>query len=1176
MSYKSNLQSTVTGADAFFTICSKNFLAHARVLHNSVRPHYPSARFFVVLCDRVDGFFEPAQEPFEFVYLEELELPNLNDMAERYNITEFNTAVKPFAFSHLMDKHGFNSVIYLDPDLLLVDKMQELDTMLFEGAEAVLTPHILQPAEYDEVHDGKMLLFGIYNLGFLALRNTPSVRTFLSWWGRRLERHCIIQLDQGLFVDQKWADLLPAFVPGARVLHHPGYNVAYWNLPQRKITRNGNQWFANGQPLRFVHFSGNKIDDPNIFSRHSQQVTLESIGDLRHLLDYYREQVFSQGHQFYRKLPYAFSWDGEAGVNLHTPRSLDLAASESNSESVPLRRESTATIQQVKANNRMLARINVMRRALPLARRLSGGWLPLAKRAWGAYQRNGWGYVKAKVVELSGFQTLPALAPILKTSTVPGATIAATTRLNSPDNLSSAHGLLNKMRSYWKLARVASRMAGGWTALISKAVRILRQGGLATIRQRVNFVKSYAEVMLNPSMIETPSITTASLPAWMPRLLFIDWSTPRPDRDAGSLTAFHLMKIYVDLGYNVTFIPSDLQTLGEYTATIRELGVRCLHREDIGSISNHLQAEGEEYKFVLLCRAPIAALYIADIRKFAPNAKIILNTSDLHYLRDIREAELDGSEEKIEAAKAAKTWELNILRDCDVTIVMSQVEQEILKKELTNVNVDVRLIPLMFVETVYDCPPFEDRENILFIGGFPHLPNVDAVLYFCNEIFPLVRKASPNIQFHIIGNSPPPEILALANRPGVVVHGYIKDVSPIFQTCRLSVAPLRYGAGIKGKIGTSLAYGVPVVATSIAVEGMELDAGEHVLVADTPQQFADAIGHIYKSKDAWTRLSENGRDRMLQTYSPAAGHRRISALMRDINPQHKQIDLYSLRSFPEYDLLSRAIREDIRERASVERALIKHDQPNFYINGFCATCGCESMFNTSFMYSYETTEDGKPIPNWREHLDCVKCGFTNRIRAAMDMFYSRVRPSGDATIYITEQTTPLFGWLQERHPGITGSEYLGDVVPLGAMKDGLRNEDLTALTFPNNSFDHVLSFDVMEHVSDDIAALREVYRCLKPGGTFLFAAPFAKARKEKLVRARLLPDGSVEHIMPPEYHGNPVDQENGALCFRYFAWDLLDDMKAVGFKDPIVLHYWSRDFAYLGGEQFMFIGQRPV
>ena len=362
----------LAGPEAFFTICSKNFLAHARTLHKSVNLYYPKSRFFLVLCDRVEGFIEPTEEPFEFIYLEELNLPNLDEMAERYNITEFNTAVKPFAFLHLMNQYGFNSVVYLDPDLLLVSRMEELDSMLMEGAEAVLTPHILQPAEHDEVNDASMLLFGIYNLGFLALSNTSSVQNFLSWWGRRLEHHCIIQLDKGIFVDQKWADLLPAFVKDVYILHHPGYNVAYWNLPQRRITLSDDIWLANGQPLRFVHFSGSNIDDPNVFSRHSQQVTIDSIGELRYLLDYYREQVFEQGHQFYRKLPYAYNWEGELGENLHTPKTLDMSKSKENGE--PINSDSGSEESQNKGNRRKFDRLRIIWRALPLALRLSGGF----------------------------------------------------------------------------------------------------------------------------------------------------------------------------------------------------------------------------------------------------------------------------------------------------------------------------------------------------------------------------------------------------------------------------------------------------------------------------------------------------------------------------------------------------------------------------------------------------------------------------------------------------------------------------------------------------------------------------------------------------------------------------------------------------------------------------------
>jgi len=163
----------------------------------------------------------------------------------------------------------------------------------------------------------------------------------------------------------------------------------------------------------------------------------------------------------------------------------------------------------------------------------------------------------------------------------------------------------------------------------------------------------------------------------------------------------------------------------------------------------------------------------------------------------------------------------------------------------------------------------------------------------------------------VIGNAPPQEILDLSQVQGVVVHGYVQDISPMFRNCRLSIAPLRYGAGIKGKIGTSLAYGVPVVATSIAVEGMQVDANVHVLVADTPATFAKRVVELYKSKTQWEKMSRAGRRQMAKEYSPAAGLGRIADLMRNLNPEHLELDLCYLRSFEEYQTVAVAVGEDL-------------------------------------------------------------------------------------------------------------------------------------------------------------------------------------------------------------------------------------------------------------------------
>ena len=154
----------------------------------------------MALCDEIEGLDD---QPFEIIEMSELGISDLDGMIDRYNITELNTALKPFAFEHLFANKGYQSVVYLDPDILVVSRLVELENALSDSTDVVLTPHLLQPAEGMEMHDQRMLQFGIYNLGFVAFCNTEDARKAIAWWGRRLERECIIQLDQGLFVDQK-------------------------------------------------------------------------------------------------------------------------------------------------------------------------------------------------------------------------------------------------------------------------------------------------------------------------------------------------------------------------------------------------------------------------------------------------------------------------------------------------------------------------------------------------------------------------------------------------------------------------------------------------------------------------------------------------------------------------------------------------------------------------------------------------------------------------------------------------------------------------------------------------------------------------------------------------------------------------------------------------------------
>jgi SAM-dependent methyltransferase len=171
--------------------------------------------------------------------------------------------------------------------------------------------------------------------------------------------------------------------------------------------------------------------------------------------------------------------------------------------------------------------------------------------------------------------------------------------------------------------------------------------------------------------------------------------------------------------------------------------------------------------------------------------------------------------------------------------------------------------------------------------------------------------------------------------------------------------------------------------------------------------------------------------------------------------------------------------------------------------------------------------------------------------------------------------TPVHEWAKRRFRRAVGSEWLGAAVPLGEVNsDGIRNEDLTRLTFEDRSFELVVTLDVLEHVPAFQAALAECLRVLAPGGWLLLTCPFRTDLAKNLVRAVVLPDGSVEHREPPEYHGNPVSPE-GSLAYHHFGWELLDQLRSVGFEDVRACQYWSREYGYLGAEQVVFLARRP-
>jgi len=289
------------------TIVSKNYLPFARVLARSYTEHHPEARFFVLLVDRVDGCFEPATEPFELVDVASLGgIPDLAAFLFQYTVLEVNTAVKPFLLEHLLVEHRLERLLYLDPDILVLRRLEEVERALDQAA-IVLTPHLTAPLEDDRHPDELAILrSGAYNLGFIALADRPPVRDYLAWWQSRVRDRCVVRVEEGLFVDQKWVDLVPGMFEGVRILRDPGLNVAYWNLHCRRVTM-GAPPLVNGQPLAFFHFSGVEPDNLESVSKHQDRFRLADLGELRQLFERYRALLVDNGFREARSWPYAWA-----------------------------------------------------------------------------------------------------------------------------------------------------------------------------------------------------------------------------------------------------------------------------------------------------------------------------------------------------------------------------------------------------------------------------------------------------------------------------------------------------------------------------------------------------------------------------------------------------------------------------------------------------------------------------------------------------------------------------------------------------------------------------------------------------------------------------------------------------------------------------------------------------
>jgi GT2 family glycosyltransferase len=361
------------------------------------------------------------------------------------------------------------------------------------------------------------------------------------------------------------------------------------------------------------------------------------------------------------------------------------------------------------------------------------------------------------------------------------------------------------------------------------------------------------------------------------RILVVDHHLPMPDRDAGSLRMFHILCILRNLGHRVTFVPDNVANIPPYAGELQKRGIEVVHHPFIKSVRDYLERYGAEFDVTILSRCDFARKHIANVRRLAPRSRIIFDTVDLHFLRQHREADLTQDSAVRLSAQEKEHQEYELIDEADETWVVSNFEQELLQGERPDKSIE---IVSMIVDVPGSTTPFSLRRDFLFIGGFQHNPNIDAVLFFTKDIYPIVQARLPEARFYIIGDKAPPEVFALAS-DNVVVTGLQPDVRPYFDSVKLSIAPLRFGAGVKGKINQSMGFGVPVVATSVAVEGMDLNNREDILIADEPNEFAQAVIELYESEELWKKVSENGIAKTKALYSAEAAEKQLRRLFSD-------------------------------------------------------------------------------------------------------------------------------------------------------------------------------------------------------------------------------------------------------------------------------------------------------
>ncbi|MCP9817470.1 glycosyltransferase [Synechococcus sp. GreenBA-s] len=359
------------------------------------------------------------------------------------------------------------------------------------------------------------------------------------------------------------------------------------------------------------------------------------------------------------------------------------------------------------------------------------------------------------------------------------------------------------------------------------------------------------------------------------RALFLDHDTPRPDRDAGSHAALVEMELVQALGWKVTLLPANLAWLGAYTEDLQRRGIEVIHAPFVLSLEQFLRQRGAEFELIYITRYSVAAAALPVIARHAPQARLLFCNADLHHLRQLRAARAEGlSGEAAEAALAqveeVKRQELAVIQQVHLTFSYSEVERAVIEAETLGAA------PTAACPWVVEAPeqpaPLQGRQGLAFLGSYGHPPNRDAMASFLAEVWPALHQRQPSLRLHLYGSGLSRELAQQwGASPGVEVEGWVSDPAIVYARHRLFIAPLRSGAGLKGKVVAAAAHGIPQVLSPLAAEATGLRHRQEIWIARTPGEWQEAIERLCHDDALWHQLSGAAHHYARSTWSREQG-----------------------------------------------------------------------------------------------------------------------------------------------------------------------------------------------------------------------------------------------------------------------------------------------------------------